>query len=685
MEHNLPLIQNMIHKDRASYKSDFYQQYTLYKEELEVFLSKPNESYKLLSDLIMFISQTCTCYPESVEEFSKGLHDALDKHATSLNPDMRMVMCRALILLRNKGRIKPLALYQLFFKLFRCKSKVLRSTLYNFIIQDIKRVNTGHKDNKLNRSLQGFMYKMVADSDGTAVDMSLRVMVELYNRRIWNDEQTVDVIKNAWFSKFSKVKATALKFFLGTDEKEDEEDSDSGEDGPTSRSIIMRYAANKKTAKEKKKRDKAIKALRRNKKKKNKKPNTDFSAIQLLRDPNSDAERLYSQLEKSNESFELRLLMIMVLSRIIGVHRITLLKFYSFLQRFLQPHQREVTKILLAAAQASHDEIFPEALEPIIKTIANNFITERNSSDVMAVGLNSVREICARCPLVMNQDLLQDLTQYKQKHDKTVTAAARSLIQLYRRIDPKMLMRKDRGRPTEASREIAVTSYGERIVQDFIPGSEALPSTSALAEEEESEDDGWEEASDDGSCDGSWHDVSSDEDAKMDEEPEEIEEDEEIIAEKVEMAKLNSQTRIFSQKEFEAMRGHQAVKEITPAYSKKNKKVNLKRKAATLNEDSTANTELVPLDKIETVRKAGGADRESKMAVVLASREGREAFGRKKTKMDPFASTTNKQKVKNKQFMMLREKAKKKTSGRSFREKQIALQKAMLKRAKHYK
>ena len=54
----------------------------------------------------------------------------------------------------------------------------------------------------------------------------------------------------------------------------------------------------------------------------------------------------------------------------------------------------------------------------MIKTIANNFITDRNSGEVMAVGLNSVREICARCPLAIDEDLLQDLAQYKNHKDK---------------------------------------------------------------------------------------------------------------------------------------------------------------------------------------------------------------------------------------------------------------------------
>lgn len=46
----------------------------------------------------------------------------------------------------------------------------------------------------------------------------------------------------------------------------------------------------------------------------------------------------------------------------------------------------EVTKLLQFIAQASHELVPPEVLEPVLKTLANNFITERNSADVMAIG-----------------------------------------------------------------------------------------------------------------------------------------------------------------------------------------------------------------------------------------------------------------------------------------------------------
>lgn len=42
--------------------------------------------------------------------------------------------------------------------------------------------------------------------------------------------------------------------------------------------------------------------------------------------------------------------------------------------------------MLLCCAQASHELVPPEIIQPMISTIVNNFVTERNSSEVIAVG-----------------------------------------------------------------------------------------------------------------------------------------------------------------------------------------------------------------------------------------------------------------------------------------------------------
>ena len=43
-----------------------------------------------------------------------------------------------------------------------------------------------------------------------------------------------------------------------------------------------------------------------------------------------------------------------VLSRVVGLHRLHLLHLYPFLQRYVQPNQREVTRLLAAVGPGKH-------------------------------------------------------------------------------------------------------------------------------------------------------------------------------------------------------------------------------------------------------------------------------------------------------------------------------------------
>lgn len=94
--------------------------------------------------------------------------------------------------------------------------------------------------------------------------------------------------------------------------------------------------------------------------------------------------------------------------------------------------------------------------------------------NIYSRSLNTVREICTRCPLAMNEVLLEDLVRYKQYKERSVMMAARSLIGTFRRIMPDLLRKKDRGRPTEANIMIKPSKYGEIQANEFITGAEVL-------------------------------------------------------------------------------------------------------------------------------------------------------------------------------------------------------------------
>lgn len=680
LPNNLPQLQNLIKRDPDSYFEEFQQQHRHYQSQLQVYQLKPTEHSKDLTDLTMFLCQIAHCYSKELSGLPIQLTDLLQRHGSQMNPDTRMVLCRGLIILRNRGLMSPTSLLELFFELFRCQDRALRQMLYNHIVSDIKSVNAKHKNNKLNTSLQNFMYRMLQDSSSVAARMSLNVMVELYKKNVWKDAKTVNVIVTGCFSKVTKIMVTAIKFFLGVDEEEDESDSEDDEKIDP-KHLLIADKVNKKTKKRKKKFQRAMKMVKKQKKKH--KPETfNFSALHLVHDPQGFAEKLFKQLDKSNERFEVKLMTMNLISRLIGVHQLFLFNFYPYLQRFIQPHQREVTSVLLFAAQATHELVPPEIIQNMVKTIANNFVTERNSNEVMAVGMNAIREVCARCPLAMNSDLMQDLAQYKKYRNKAVVASARSLIQLYRSNNPELLHKKDRGKPTEASVEVKVKQYGEVVAPDFVQGAEVLAEDSeeAGAESKTAEDDEWETASEDSDdSDGSWHDVHHSSDEAETVKDEDNPSKNLTSEEKKDRAAGISQSRLITQSEFQKIRLNQLQREIISAKPAKGKK----RKFHEVETGESENCELISINRIESIQSRPRHDKEARMATVLAGKTPKEKIRDKKRKRNPKASTTNKEKARLKPYMMVKQK--KGVRGkhkRSFREKQLALRDALIKKAK---
>lgn len=247
---------------------------------------------------------------------------------------MRNSFCRALILLRNKNLISPLDLLELFFQLLRCPDKNLRKFLETHIVTDIKNMNAKQKDMKLNATLQNFMFSMIKDSNPKAAKMSLDIMMELYKKNVWNDAKTVNVIATVGcFSKITKVMVASLKFFLGTDEEDEKSESESDNNEPDLKGAIMANRVAKKTKKRQKVLENVKKLYKKSQNKKKKAPNFNFSAIHLIHNPQGMAEGLFKQLQDGNERFEVKLLHLDVISRLIGIHELFIFSYYPYITR----------------------------------------------------------------------------------------------------------------------------------------------------------------------------------------------------------------------------------------------------------------------------------------------------------------------------------------------------------------
>lgn len=254
----------------------------------------------------------------------------LQQYYSILNSETRMIMVTGLKIFRGKDLVSPQVILPVLFKLFKCKDKELRKFLHNGLISDMKRLNQDAKSHGINKKLQNFIFEMLKDPNETASKRALSVMIELYKRKIWNDDKTVNVIADGGcLHENPKVIAAAVKFFLVLEYDWDQ--SDDGErtsDEEMDQKMIQgKYKGTKKMTKNRTAQvEKVIKQHKRKEKRKNKvQSSTDFLPIDLIFDPQSFTEKLFGKLRKSTERYEVKLLQMKLISRMIGRHQLLLL------------------------------------------------------------------------------------------------------------------------------------------------------------------------------------------------------------------------------------------------------------------------------------------------------------------------------------------------------------------------
>ena len=479
-----------------------------------------------LRDLIDFVSHVADCYPRITASFSKDLINLLQLHHATLDAELRDKIVGSLVLLRKKDIIDSSTLLNTLWPLLiSTPSKSLRALLYQKIVSDLRNSNSKTTNHKLNRSIQTTCYNLIASDPASLKGLwAVKLTRELWKRQVWADAKAVSIMEMAALSQDAKVVTGGVRFFLGGDQEREEaadEESDE-EEGADMRKLRHQAGINKKTAK----RDKELKAaaakVKRKEKKKNAPHPLNFSALHLLHDPQGFAEKLFQQhLQPSQPkvrlNLEQKLFVLQLVSRLVGLHKLTLIPLYSYFIKFLTPRQPSVTSFLASLAQSTHSLVPPDVLEPLVQKIANEFVSEAAAAEVASAGLNGIREVCVRQPLAMNETLLQDLVQYRKSKDKGVQMAARGLLSLYREVGAEMLRKRDRGRDAALKLRSGEQDAGRRFGHVEEGGIEGLDLLEKWKEEqglEGSEDEakGWEnwdaESDSDGS-EGGWINVES--------------------------------------------------------------------------------------------------------------------------------------------------------------------------------
>lgn len=468
---NLPQLFSLIKKNPTSYHEEFEVQYTHFESVLRILAFNPSYFDKDFETLVIFISQTIHYYDKKIHLFLHNVTSLLRNFSTSLHRSTRIACCKALMILRSNNIIQTFDILPIFFELSRCQDKNLRSFVRHSIINDIKTINKHSRNDKINKQLQRCMFvELSNEQQETSAKLALDIMIELYKKQVWRNQELVNRIADGCLSRSSKILIASLQFFLGTDEKENDDDEDSEQEEDKKREALNNLRKsidsnkwNKSTRKRQKILNRIKKTVKTHEMKEKKVANFNFSALHMINNPQELAEKLLSNVEKTSEKFEYKLMMINLISRLIGVHELVVLNFYPYISKFIHPHQCDVTKILQYSAQASHKNIPPDELVPVLKAMVENFVSEHNSTEAITVGLNAIRELCARNPLVMSEDILQDLAQYQKYKNKNVSIAAKSLINLFRVKNPSLLSRKDRGRPMKEAESFKALQFGEVV------------------------------------------------------------------------------------------------------------------------------------------------------------------------------------------------------------------------------
>ena len=700
-------------RDPQSYRDDFSNQYQQYETLRDLFLQNPSSTDSglvALKDLIEFISHVADRYPDLTSQFPEDLTQILLQHHEVLEYELRDKIVGSLVLLRNKDVIDSIALLNTLFPiLISTPSKSLRQLLFTKILSDLRASNTKATNHKLNRTIQTVLFNLLeSDKESSKGLWAVKITRELWKRQIWTDARAVEVMRLAALSENEKVITGGVRFFLGGDKEREEaaEESDDEEDVDMAR---LRHQAgiNKKTKKGARDLKKAAATVRKKEKKKNAPHPLNFSALHLLHDPQGFAESLFSkhvQNSKAKLALESKLLVLQLVSRLVGLHKLTVLSLYSYFLKHLTPRQQSVTTYLACLAQATHNYVPPDVLEPLVQKIANEFVSEASASEVAAAGLNAIREICVRQPLAMTDTLLQDLVMYRKSKDKGTMMAAKGLLSLYREVGAELLHKRDRGKDATMGLRagtIKERRYGEEAIGE-IEGIELLekwkederrkkreaagldPDGSDGDEElDEAEDwKNWDVESDEDSDDsGGWINVESDGEDIQISDSEDEKDTKKSKQPPAKKQKLDSTTPAPSDEKENSKSVEPDIKSIsklltttilTPADLKQLKALqeasavqahlpSQKRLAALAARHAD---EAITAETIEAAAAIGKkATKEEKIAMAKADRETNHqstAAKRKEKKAAEGKSTTNKEKARKKNFLMTLGKAKSK-------------------------
>ncbi|KAL7720286.1 Protein SDA1 [Entamoeba marina] len=479
------IIQRQIKTDPSAYEEDFKQYYNYFKVNVTTLLAQadlgmvaPDSGLDEMLRLIVFLNNIAGEYKQHLQDFPRELIDLLKK--CKLPSKARVTITKALIGLRGKDFLSLEEVLPTLLEMLTVKDKNVSGVVYRFIINDIKYTSKKKGGAKSKHATMRLLEQIIdSNTNAKVVKKVVQILGELYQRKIMKEPRVINILANAILNQDAKIKQAEMDEDTKETLKQAEEDL---------RLLKKKMGMKKRTGKLRSMKKEAEDNVAKLRKTEVLEHQPNWGAIDAIYDPNGFCDKLFKDIKASRCRFAVRLMEIDLLSRIIARREVICLPFYSFIVRYLYVRHQNITELLAYTSQAIHSLVPPDVIEPIIRTILNNFISDRSKVEAQALGLNTVRIICERCPLAMNKSMLTDLALYKKSHSKAVISGARSLIALYRNLDPSLLSKKDRGKPNQQKHTIK--QYGETTVYDGPVGAELLNNNDEMSEDSDEVEEG---------------------------------------------------------------------------------------------------------------------------------------------------------------------------------------------------
>ncbi|CAJ2627919.1 unnamed protein product [Trifolium pratense] len=383
----------------------------------------PTTVHEEIAERALFLAHLTGDYPASfLGDFPARIFYLLTHSVHLFASTLRIKLAEALIVLVDTQLIIFDEALPLFMELQTLDDKEITEMIYQQIVFTTTEY---HGLLFTNRKFQNVMFSILENERGRRAERVLVTLWQLYQKKLWFDERTANAICNACYHPTERVSTTALSFLLlENDNKKqmieddrDHDDSDCNavdEDHDDGSQLLHPIYLRKSLPNPSSERSNV----------------TYYSPLNHLIDKQEFVETLFRSLQCCTS--EVKTLTLKLTARLVGLHQLTLLGFYPFVQKYIQSRKQDAINVLEAVVQACHDKVPRNVIEPLFKEIVNQFVNESSPQEVITAGLNAVREICIRMPLLMNEDLLRDLALY----EKANSNAARSLIALFQEVCP---------------------------------------------------------------------------------------------------------------------------------------------------------------------------------------------------------------------------------------------------------